>query len=801
MFNRPELDCFIMNRNIKEKVEDDTLQPFEYAINNLILLNKLFNHSISIKFSSYNSVIYDYRINYLTNFSSLIYNTLKHIFRNSGIDTDSVNQEQCNSCEALFLPTIRGDYDEPQFLPPILDSLFDICDVVDFTGNDLNNQKKTCLSNINIQNIGFSHQKVGSQSVSFSKGLNSAIIYFIYTRMMLGISSRINKSIDLYDKNSIESKKRLKIEKYIKNDIFFSPYIRPEYKIPAYFKPILDVISEIDREKVLFTIQTYPKWCHFINEINEKSKSKIDTFSSLLLAELLGVETISKLYIWENTPYYSHFKNSLKLDSDIGSLFFDDFILLNLMLPPPLGRLNFNLLGTFTNNNLLVSDEYKCKNTDPEFRFILQKNFIYYNKFLYRLIFIAFPALNTLIEEQLDIVFSNCKINRESMVNLKSSLDTIINFYAEEHYTLDSILQNDNNMRDCSNKKYINDDSRFKSFYYRKLYYNPFNRYFNYSEANYLLSKDEFDDYKKEVICSEHSILPKAKLEGVLDVINKYQLFNAENNGKKSHKLESFKLIQSTHNALFSGKINLLCIHIVTRLLTGLIDINNPIKYDSDISEKSVNNQLANEFINIIQDLLSDYNNQECLNVEQLLELSKFIKSLVKGSQRDLCYYQYALNGEKDEKNRYPKKIYNIGKSIRENIEKDDYNMSFFISCIEALRSNDLIDFQKLLTEYDFVSPNGKEETEVGKVFNSILDLIYKIKELLLKWILKFTNLNNSKVYYDELNDYIDQLDFQYLYKYVLEKQHLFLNPSWKNYSKLWDGLLDKSYYNIKYNL
>ena len=71
----------------------------------------------------------------------------------------------------------------------------------------------------------------------------------------------------------------------------------------------------------------------------------------------------------------------------------------------------------------------------------------------------------------------------------------------------------------------------------------------------------------------------------------------------------------------------------------------------------------------------------------------------------------------------------------------------------------------------------------------------------MLKWILKFVNLDNSNLTYNELDKYIEQHDFQYSYKYLLEKHHLFLNPSWKEYAKIWDGMLDRTYYNPKYNL
>ncbi|MDU6838849.1 MAG: hypothetical protein E6420_12075, partial [Staphylococcus haemolyticus] len=124
MFNRPELDFFIMNSSIKKMVEEGKLQPFEYDVFNPLLLNKLFNNMIPIEFSNYNALIYDYSVNYLRPFDSFIHKILTHILKASGISSDLVDQEKSNNCEALFLPTIRADNDEPQFLPPILDSLF-----------------------------------------------------------------------------------------------------------------------------------------------------------------------------------------------------------------------------------------------------------------------------------------------------------------------------------------------------------------------------------------------------------------------------------------------------------------------------------------------------------------------------------------------------------------------------------------------------------------------------------------------------------------------------------------------------
>ena len=89
------------------------------------------------------------------------------------------------------------------------------------------------------------------------------------------------------------------------------------------------------------------------------------------------------------------------------------------MLPPTWGRLHFKLLQEFSStNNLLVADKYKTAVTSSQS--ILRENLIYYNKYLYRLVFIAFPALNTLIDELIDKVLT--KYNNDCLLVLKREL-------------------------------------------------------------------------------------------------------------------------------------------------------------------------------------------------------------------------------------------------------------------------------------------------------------------------------------------------------------------------------------------
>lgn len=798
MFNRPELDFFIMNNSIKKMVEEGKLQPFEYDVFNPLLLNKLFNNMISIEFSNYNALIYDYRANYLRSFDSFIYNTLIDILKSADINTDFVDQEKSNNCEALFLPTIRTDDDEPKFLPPIFDSLFGIPTELYV----LNKIQVSCLSDINTQNIGCFHQKIGSLQVGFKKEFCSTLIYFIYTRMMMSISSRLSGSLDLYRDDMVRKENRVTIDKYIKHSIFFSPYIGANvYKVPAYFKPIVDALQNVSQVKVLFNVNSYKEWCAFIERINDISNTQCDSFSSLLLAEITGAEGIFDLYKWGTTSTYFKFLENIKKDSDTISTLWEDFILLNLMLPPTWGKLNFKLLQNFPSiNSLLVSVKYENNPTCSQT--ILKENLIYYNKYLYRLVFIAFPALNILIDELIDKVINECKHNNDCLLAIKNKLESIITMYVEKGYGLDYIVKKNNSLMISLKSKCLNDDPFFKKFYHRVLYYNPFNRYFDSSEAKLLVNEAEIDEYKKEVTCGEILGIPNAKLIGVLDFLNKYLLSKEK---KASHiKFTCFKLYRENKNPLFGGKIDLICIQIVLKLLINAFPLE---ELNDDLNMRSVltNERLGDGLNDVIQELILDYNNQNQLSTEQLLALSKFIRPILKGTNSELCHYQESLNGIEDPNSRYPKKIYNIGKFLRMYMENNDENKLFFIRCIKALFSNDLDDFGILLEKYPLESLNEEsnilELTGAGKVFSEVIALIVKVKNLVLKWILKLVNLDNLKLSYNELDQYIEQHDFQYSYKYLLGQHHLFLNPSWKDYSNIWNEELDKNYYNINYKL
>lgn len=790
MFNRPELDFFIMNSSIKKMVEEGKLQPFEYDVFNPLLLNKLFNNMISIEFSNYNALIYDYSVNYLRTFDSFIHKTLTHILKASGINTDLVDQEKSNHCEALFLPTIRADNDEPQFLPPILDSLFVIRNDLKF----LNTEQISCLSDIDTRNIGFSHQKIGRLQVGVSDAFLNMIVYFIYTRMMFSISHRLEGSIELYRDSIVRKEDRPRIDKYVKQGIFFSPYTeRDFYKIPVYFKPIVDALQNVRQVKALFNVNSYKEWYEFIERANEVSNLQSDSFSSLLLAEIIGGEGIFNLYRWEGTTGYCQLLEDIKNDLHIPIAFLEDFISLNLMLPPTWGRLHFTLLQEFSStNNLLVSDKYKTAVTSSQS--ILRKNLIYYNKYLYRLVFIAFPALNTLIDELIDNILT--KYNNDCLLVLKKELDRILTKYIDKDYGLEGILKK------SLEERCLENDSFFKRFYCRKLHYNPFNRYFDYSDANYLVNEEEVEEYKEDVISGDTVGIPKAKVIGVLDFINKNLVAKDKKNGHI--KLECFKLNRETQNPLFGGKIDLICIQIALKLLIKAFPLEE-LNDDLELNSALTNDRLGRGLIDVIQELLLDYNNQEQLGIEQLLALSKFIKPILKGTNTELCHYQESLNGIEDPNGRYPKKIYNIGKLLRKYIEDDDNNKLFFIGCIKVLFSNDLDDFERLLKDNEPEAFNKDlkvyELTVYGKLLSEVIALIVKIRSLVLKWILKFVNLDNSNLTYNELDKYIEQHDFQYSYKYLLEKHHLFLNPSWKEYSKVWDGMLDRTYYNPKYNL
>ena len=790
MFNRPELDFFIMNSSIKKMVEERKLQPFEYDVFNPLLLNKLFNNMISIEFSNYNALIYDYSVNYLRTFDSFIHKTLTHILKASGINTDLVDQEKSNHCEALFLPTIRADNDEPQFLPPILDSLFVIRNDLKF----LNTEQISCLSDIDTRNIGFSHQKIGRLQVGVSDAFLNMIVYFIYTRMMFSISHRLEGSIELYRDSIVRKEDRPRIDKYVKQGIFFSPYTeRDFYKIPVYFKPIVDALQNVRQVKALFNVNSYKEWYEFIERANEVSNLQSDSFSSLLLAEIIGGEGIFNLYRWEGTTGYCQLLEDIKNDLHIPIAFLEDFISLNLMLPPTWGRLHFTLLQEFSStNNLLVSDKYKTAVTSSQS--ILRKNLIYYNKYLYRLVFIAFPALNTLIDELIDNILT--KYNNDCLLVLKKELDRILTKYIDKDYGLEGILKK------SLEERCLENDSFFKRFYCRKLHYNPFNRYFDYSDANYLVNEEEVEEYKEDVISGDTVGIPKAKVIGVLDFINKNLVAKDKKNGHI--KLECFKLNRETQNPLFGGKIDLICIQIALKLLIKAFPLEE-LNDDLELNSALTNDRLGRGLIDVIQELLLDYNNQEQLGIEQLLALSKFIKPILKGTNTELCHYQESLNGIEDPNGRYPKKIYNIGKLLRKYIEDDDNNKLFFIGCIKVLFSNDLDDFERLLKDNEPEAFNKDlkvyELTVYGKLLSEVIALIVKIRSLVLKWILKFVNLDNSNLTYNELDKYIEQHDFQYSYKYLLEKHHLFLNPSWKEYSKVWDGMLDRTYYNPKYNL
>lgn len=796
VFNRPELDFFIMNSSIKKMVEEGKLQPFKYDVFNPLLLNKLFNNMISIEFSNYNELIYDYSVNYLRIFDSFIHKTLTYILKVSGISTDLVDQEKSNNCEALFLPTVRDDNDEPQFLPPILDSLFVIRNDLNF----LNTEQISCLSDIDTRSIGFSHQKMRSLQVGFSDVFCHTIVYFIYTRMMLSISHRLEGSIDLYRDSSVRKENRSKIDKYIKHGIFFSPYTGTDfYKIPVYFKPIVDALQDVRQVKVLFNVNSYKEWCEFIERVNDVSNLQSNSFSSLLLAEIIGAEGIFNLYRWESTTGYYQLLECIKNDLYTPRSFLDDFISLNLMLPPTWGRLRFKLLQEFSNtNNLLVSDKYKTAAASSHS--ILKENLIYYNKYLYRLVFIAFPALNTLIDELIDKVLT--KYNNDCLLALKKELDRILTEYIDKDYGLEGILKKNNSLKISLKERCLENDSFFKRFYRRELHYNPFNRYFDYSEANYLVNEEEVEEYKEEVICGDTVGIPKAKVIGVLDFINKNLVAKDKKNGHI--KLECFKLYRETQNPLFGGKIDLICIQIALKLLIKAFPLEE-LNDDLELNSALTNDRLGRGLIDVIQELLLDYNNQEQLGIEQLLALSKFIKPILKGTNSELCHYQESLNGIEDPNGRYPKKIYNIGKLLRKYIEDDENNKLFFIGCIKVLFSNDLDDFERLLKDNEPEAFNEEldvfELTVYGKLLSEVIALIVKIRSLVLKWILKFVNLDNSNLTYNELDKYIEQHDFQYSYKYLLEKHHLFLNPSWKEYSKVWDGMLDRTYYNPKYNL
>ena len=62
----------------------------------------------------------------------------------------------------------------------------------------------------------------------------------------------------------------------------------------------------------------------------------------------------------------------------------------------------------------------------------------------------------------------------------------------------------------------------FKRFYCRGgLHHNPFNRYFDYSDANYLVNEEEIDEYKKKLFVETRWEYLKAKVTGVLDFINR----------------------------------------------------------------------------------------------------------------------------------------------------------------------------------------------------------------------------------------------------------------------------------------
>lgn len=796
MFNRPELDFFIMNSSIKKMVEEGKLQPFEYDVFNPLLLNKLFNNMIPIEFSNYNALIYDYSVNYLRPFDSFIHKILTHILKASGISSDLVDQEKSNNCEALFLPTIRADNDEPQFLSPILDSLFVIRNDLNF----LNTEQISCLSDIDTRSIGFSHQKIGRLQVEVSDAFLNTIVYFIYTRMMFSISHRLEGSIDLYRDSIVRKECRSKIDKYVKQGIFFSPYTETDfYKIPVYFKPIVDALQNVRQVKALFNVNSYKEWCKVIGRVNKVSNLQSDSFSSLLLAEIIGVEGIFNLYRWESTTGYCQLLEDIKNDLHTPMAFLEDFISLNLMLPPTWGRLHFKLLQEFSStNNLLVSDKYKTAVTPSQS--ILRENLIYYNKYLYRLVFIAFPALNTLIDELINKVLT--KYDNDCLLVLKKELDRILTKYIDKDYGLEGILKKNNSLKSRLKERCLKNDSFFKRFYCRGLHHNPFNRYFDYSDAKYVVNEEEVEEYKEEVICGDTVGIPKAKVIGVLDFINKNLVAKDKKNGYI--KLECFKLYKETENPLFGGKIDLICIQIALKLLIKAFPLEE-LNDDLELNSALTNDRLGRGLIDIIQELLLDYNNQEQLGIEQLLALSKFIKPILKGTNTELCHYQESLNGIEDPNGRYPKKIYNIGKLLRKYIEDDDNNKLFFIGCIKVLFSNDIDDFERLLKDYEPEAFNKAlnvfELTVYGKLLSEVIALIVKIRSLVLKWILKFVNLDNSNLTYNELDQYIEQHDFQYSYKYLLEKHHLFLNPSWKEYAKIWDGILDRTYYNPKYNL
>jgi hypothetical protein len=785
-----------MNNSIKKMVEEGKLQPFEYDVFNPLLLNKLFNNMIPIEFFNYNALIYDYSVNYLSPFDSFIHKILTHILKASGISSDLVDQEKSNNCEALFLPTIRADNDEPQFLPPILDSLFVIRNDLNF----LNTEQISCLSDIDTRSIGFSHQKIGRLQVGVSDAFLNTIVYFIYTRMMFSISHRLEGSIDLYRESTVRKDSRSKIDKYVKQGIFFSPYTDTDfYKIPVYFKPVVDALQNVRQVKALFNVNSYKDWCKFIEKVNKVSNLQNDSFSSLLLAEIIGVEGIFNLYRWEGATGDCPLLEDIKNDLHTPMAFLEDFISLNLMLPPTWGRLHFKLLQEFSStNNLLVSDKYKTAVTPSQS--ILRENLIYYNKYLYRLVFIAFPALNTLIDELINKVLT--KYDNDCLLVLKKELDRILTKYIDKDYGLEGILKKNNSLKSRLIERCLKNDSFFKRFYCRGLHHNPFNRYFDYSDAKYVVNEEEVEEYKEEVICGDTVGIPKAKVIGVLDFINKNLVAKDKKNGYI--KLECFKLYKETQNPLFGGKIDLICIQIALKLLIKAFPLEE-LNDDLELNSALTNDRLGRGLIDIIQELLLDYNNQEQLAIEQLLALSKFIKPILKGTNTELCHYQESLNGIEDPNGRYPKKIYNIGKLLRKYIEDDDNNKLFFIGCIKVLFSNDIDDFERLLKDYEPEAFNKAlnefELTVYGKLLSEVIALIVKIRSLVLKWILKFVNLDNSNLTYNELDKYIEQHDFQYSYKYLLEKHHLFLNPSWKEYAKIWDGMLDRTYYNPKYNL
>lgn len=561
---------------------------------------------------------------------------------------------------------------------------------------------------------------------------------YIASRVLLylGIKSALSNSST--EKSTIVDKRHDK--RYVKINrkaydkaCFLYATLKKRHKNLYVLSDLLDLLSKADYP--LWKCSNSQKWYSEITKLEEilgcNQKNYVDELKECLFYEITKKDIISKLIIWRDSKEYNTFKELIidNFDDYEYKNHINDLFVLITMLPPRLAQIFFNkicentVLWKTLSNRDDVSDIFEAV--------------VLINRYLYQLIFIAFPALNNCILSALTETDTK-KLNNDDILltlrlNITRQLDFVTPLRSEKPYN-----RYLHNIFNFTNTPY----NFFEKVYTGELYYNPLNL--------------DYENLKAFVQ------LPDREVKISEDV---YNYFNEDIRQDEKLYLKRLKFIEYSlyvSNSSILSELDYLSRQLLVFWLENLDDISgadNPIGIVDEISK-------------VVQKIYSCYSPEhKLLDYNAISELYRVLKKIKRDNYKPLCKIKESIRESFHDE--FELNINSIDSSLY-----DKYGIS--IDQLVLLMSydsyHDVLPFCRELN-LKFIIDDEKN-TMLGKLYFYLLGQLSKIKSCIVVLSCSLdSDSGNSNYLYKRSKLLLKGEDYTNLYKMILSRHLIFLSP------------------------